>query len=645
MTFLAPWLLSLAAFAGVPLLLHLLRRRVTQRVEFPAVRFLVEAERAHQRERVLRHRALLVLRVLAALLVAFAAARPLARFGASLVGAGHPPVALAMVLDQSASTGVVVQDTSVWQRQLRVVRDLLARLQADDRAWILTTAGLLVSGPPETLRAALDSLAPMPRADDVAGALRRAYRVLAGARAAGDGVRRAPIVVVVTDGQLGAGERERVVNATAFDSVPPTLVHVIPIVAPRNASITALDLEGAAWLPGSTLAATIVRPRSSGTRVPMAWRLESGTRTLSRGTLDTVTSTTPGAGSEMSRAARSDTVHLQWTPSTLALRDTGWIPLRLTLDADALVADNQREVLVRRAPPPNVTVREGAGLFVRTALETMADAGRVTLSPGTAQDVLVLDAAELDATPGGVVGNAALIVVAPGDPLRVAAANRALASRRIPWRYGALLRDTTALVVNGRDARASSSVVARALHGVTVAQRYQLTSTLDGEPTDATGRVVAGAGGVPWMVSGEAPGTRGAVRYLLLGSPLTPDATRVPISAAFVPWLTATVLTELTGGAPPDSATRFNLPPEESDFTQLGSLDAWSALDNVAQTRRGATFTMVRDAGTLVRETFRQAGARSLVRPLLLAALLLLVTEGWLARPMVRDAPRAVPRQ
>ena len=49
MSFLAPlWLLAGAA-AAVPLLLHLLRRRIGARIEFPAVRYLLRAEREHSR--------------------------------------------------------------------------------------------------------------------------------------------------------------------------------------------------------------------------------------------------------------------------------------------------------------------------------------------------------------------------------------------------------------------------------------------------------------------------------------------------------------------------------------------------------------------------------------------------------------------
>ena len=67
MGFLAPlWLLAGAA-AAVPLLIHLMRRRIGARIEFPAVRYLVRAEREHSRDLRLRNLLLMLLRVAAVL--------------------------------------------------------------------------------------------------------------------------------------------------------------------------------------------------------------------------------------------------------------------------------------------------------------------------------------------------------------------------------------------------------------------------------------------------------------------------------------------------------------------------------------------------------------------------------------------------
>ena len=85
MTFLAPLYLLLAAAAGVPLLLHLLRRNIATRIDFPAARYLLRAEQEHSRSLRLRNLLLMLLRVLLVLALALAAARPFL----SGVGVGH----------------------------------------------------------------------------------------------------------------------------------------------------------------------------------------------------------------------------------------------------------------------------------------------------------------------------------------------------------------------------------------------------------------------------------------------------------------------------------------------------------------------------------------------------------------------------
>ena len=65
--------------SGVPLLLHLLRRHIATRVEFPAARYLARAEREHSRTLRMRNLLLMLLRVLAR-----ARARPRCRDGRSL---------------------------------------------------------------------------------------------------------------------------------------------------------------------------------------------------------------------------------------------------------------------------------------------------------------------------------------------------------------------------------------------------------------------------------------------------------------------------------------------------------------------------------------------------------------------------------
>ena len=112
MSFLEPRYLLLAGAAAVPLLLHLLRRRINVRVEFPAVRYILRAERENSRKMKLRNLLLMLLRILAILFLALAAARPVGR----LIGAGHAPTAIAIVLDNSLSTSTIVEGAPLFRR-------------------------------------------------------------------------------------------------------------------------------------------------------------------------------------------------------------------------------------------------------------------------------------------------------------------------------------------------------------------------------------------------------------------------------------------------------------------------------------------------------------------------------------------------
>src|SRR5213594_580508 len=111
-TFLHPLALVGLAAAAVPALLHLLERQVPPEAEFPPLRYLSEAERQSARRLKLRHLLLLILRTLLIVLIVLAAARPLvpARTGGATV---HAPTALALILDNSASSGVVVDGRPV----------------------------------------------------------------------------------------------------------------------------------------------------------------------------------------------------------------------------------------------------------------------------------------------------------------------------------------------------------------------------------------------------------------------------------------------------------------------------------------------------------------------------------------------------
>ena len=86
MGFLTPALLGGAALIAVPVILHLVMRRQSRQVTFPALRFVQLRREANRRRLQLRHLLLLLLRCLLVAGLAFALARP------TLKGSAHDGV-------------------------------------------------------------------------------------------------------------------------------------------------------------------------------------------------------------------------------------------------------------------------------------------------------------------------------------------------------------------------------------------------------------------------------------------------------------------------------------------------------------------------------------------------------------------------
>ena len=117
MSFLSPIFLLGAAAAAVPILLHLLRRRVDHRVRFAAVALLKDAPIERSVQRRLRQWLLLALRVAALVLLAFAFARPF--FRAASASAGRLTV---VALDTSLSMSAPAQHSQARESAREAIR-------------------------------------------------------------------------------------------------------------------------------------------------------------------------------------------------------------------------------------------------------------------------------------------------------------------------------------------------------------------------------------------------------------------------------------------------------------------------------------------------------------------------------------------
>src|SRR3954451_12458518 len=146
--FLHPWALAGLLAAAIPVLLHLLARREPPTVVFPAVRYLITTTREHQRRLKLQHLLLLLLRTLLIIALVLAAAGP-PRPGSGV--AAHGPSALVLVVDNSPSSGVVVEGTARLAQFQAAARAVLARPPPRRAIWLLAADGVPRRGDSRTL--------------------------------------------------------------------------------------------------------------------------------------------------------------------------------------------------------------------------------------------------------------------------------------------------------------------------------------------------------------------------------------------------------------------------------------------------------------------------------------------------------------
>lgn len=378
MIFLHPLALLGIAAAAIPALLHLFQRRVPPEVEFPPLRYLSEAERRSARRLRLRHLLLLLLRTALIVVVVLAAARPLVPSHRS--GAAHPPTALALILDNSLSSGAVTGGQVTLDRLKSAARGVLRRASPDDRLWLVLTDGVIRAGGREELLAAVESAAAESRRLDLVAAVRAAAQVVGADPAV---VRE---VLVISDLQRTALANDRI--------SPPAGVRVLAL-APRSPPPNR-GIDAARVTPGAAVVTVGGTPDSGEVPVTLRFRGRDMGRGLAKaGTTVTIPVGDPGPG---------------------------WWLGEVSLEPDELRADDRRLVVWHAVPPARVAVGSGAGPFVSAGLDVLRAGGRITDGAG----VTIADRPTTGAS----------VVLPPTDPALVGQVNRALAARGVDWRFG-----------------------------------------------------------------------------------------------------------------------------------------------------------------------------------------------------------------
>jgi len=595
MSFLAPLWLMLGAAVSIPLLLHLMRRNVATRVEFPAARYLQRAEAEHSRSLRLRNLLLMMLRVLIVLALAFAAARP---FLPGL-GVGHGPTAVAIVLDNSLSTTAVVGGRQVFDRLKDAARRLIDAATPADRLWLVTADGRVRGGSRDALLAELARVGPSEGGGDLTRALARA------ATSVHDATLPSRSVAVATDAQ-------RTAWATAVPVDLPFALFVPSGAPPQNRAVLSAAAEPARWTPRGTITARV------DTRDSVDFRILLGDRTLARG----------GTG-------RGEPIVLRASPP-----ERGWLAGRVELAPDDFPADDARYFALWIGPPPAVAADPSAGSFVATALSTLIADGRAT-----AGSVVRIASAD-------VAGTLPALIVPP-EPVRLGAANRELARLGIPWQFGALDR-SPAIAHGGRlDAIAVSERYKLVRTGVAPSDTL---ATAGGEPwivggpgyvlvasrlDPAATQLPVRAPFVPWLADmlalrlGAPSGDVGTPIAALPGGPVHVPAgseslesdggSRRTVTAELMDAPEERGVWFVLKGGRRVGAVVVNAPAEESALERINPTALAARLGGVR-----AKFAT--SAGGFVADVYAAGRTRPAATPLLVLALLLLAAEGLVVR-------------
>jgi hypothetical protein len=451
--FLQPLALLALGAAVIPALLHLLQRREPPTVPFPAVRYLAEAERRHSRRLRLRHLLLLMLRTALVLAVVLAAARPVVPVPA---GGTHAPTSIVLVVDNSLSSAAVADGRRVLDRLADEARTVLAGVGPSDRLWLLTADGVPRRMELEEASRAVDGLKAVPVRLDLTTAVGTAAAVLDGLGLPGE-------IVVVSD-----------LQASALSGGPATERRVVVLSGRRtagNRGVGSARADPPIWSPGGRVIAAVGGAGGAAGEVGLL----IGGRAVAR-----------------DLAAPGEAVALP-----VAALPRGWHRAQVVLAPDELRLDDTAYLALRSTPPAAVTVGAGGGRFIEEAVAVLAAGGRVRRGG--------------EVTVGDRPGPGRTILIPPADPAQVGAANRALAARGNPLRFGEPVSGEWSLAGDLPEAA-----------GATVTRRYRVSGD---------GAVLATAGGEPWLVkSGD---------VLVAGSRFEPEWTSLPLSAAFVPLLDA----------------------------------------------------------------------------------------------------------
>lgn len=271
MSFLAPLFLIGAAAIALPIVFHLIRRTVKDRVPFSALLFLKPSPPRLTKRSHLENLLLLALRCLVICLLAAGFARPYLRQTAAEPPKAAPGQRVVLVLDTSAS----MRRQGLWEAALKVVRDHVRRAGGSDSLALITfdlAPKTLLSfedwqrAPSDSRSALIEErlslAAPTWNSTHIGKAVVSAAEIAAdAARADNDGAARSR-VVLISDIQQGA----KLDGLQSFEWPRGTEVAIVS-VAPGRGENAGLRIVPP---PTNTLSVTNIPPRAFVVNTPGA---------------------------------------------------------------------------------------------------------------------------------------------------------------------------------------------------------------------------------------------------------------------------------------------------------------------------------------------------------------------------------------
>jgi len=513
-SFLHVWAIALGLASLVPFILHLRRRRTDRRVAFPALRYLARAEDARSRSLVASDLLLLAIRIGVLIALALAAAGPLLGRGGA---ADHSPTDLALILDNSASTGRPVGDRLLFEELKARARESLAATRPEDRLWVFPTVGPVVAAGVGAVRAAeaLERIELTDGGADFQDVVRRA-----GSTLPADAGRQREVQLVSDLQQAGFGGGP----AAPDDANIPLVLYAPPPPEEPNAGVRSVELTGGTTVPSGLGQGVIVSVARPGDAVADSTD-EASIRLQIDGQI---------AGAARARWGSTATLGL---PALAVGTHEG----RVEVDPRGAHADDLRYFSIQVVPPPAVRFLGPDSSFVEIGIETLREAGRLGGDDGAAVTVVEGTPPGGEAALGALGERATLVLIPPPDPVDVPAFNQMLSLLDVGW---------TARIDPERGSLALAEPdAAFSLSGIRVRERLLLRPAAGAaSPSDTT--ILATEDGEPWLV--RTSGRAGTV--LLLASPLVLRATDLPAHPAVIPFLEALLVqwSHLAGWPPSD---------------------------------------------------------------------------------------------